>query len=112
MRLYDLVDDRQPEPGTAFKVRLEWLENFLGELRWNPRTRIANPDAQKFACGPDGNCNHTLAVHGSDSIFQQVPEDLFHAVSINGGEGMLEPVFANNRQFASLGSIGQQHQRV
>src|SRR5690242_14398892 len=33
MRLHDLINDGQPKPGAALKVRLEGLENFLDLLR-------------------------------------------------------------------------------
>ena len=49
VRLNNLVNDRQAQTGATFKLRLEWLEYFLDQLRAHSRTGIGETELPIFA---------------------------------------------------------------
>src|SRR5215467_5748629 len=55
MRLHDLINNGQPKPGAALKIRLEGLENLLDLLRCHSGSGIREGDlpvlSQGFNCG-------------------------------------------------------------
>ena len=59
-----------------------------------------------------GDGDDALALHGANGIFQQVPEDLLHAVRVNGGKGMRHGVVARDGQLFGLGTIVEENQSI
>ena len=83
MRLHDLVDDGQPQPGTAFEIGLEGLEDLFDLLRAHARSGIGKPDLPIVAQGFDADGERASAFfHGADRILAEIPEYLFDLVAI------------------------------
>src|SRR5215469_391502 len=55
MRLHDLVNNGKPKSGTALKVRLKGLENFLNLLRCHPGSGIREGDLPVLPQGFEGS---------------------------------------------------------
>src|SRR6185369_14154788 len=49
MRLHDLIDNGQAQPGAALKMGLERFKDFFRQVRGNPGAGITNADAQEIA---------------------------------------------------------------
>src|ERR1700740_3162472 len=64
MRLQNLIDDGQAEPGAANKSGLEGFENACG-LRWvNADAGVANLDAHPVVVCRDADGEHAACGHG------------------------------------------------
>ena len=82
MRLHDLVDDGQSEPGAAFEVRLEGLEDLFGLLRRHAGSGIGKTDLPVVAQGFDGHGQRAAVLHGADRILTKIPEHLLDLVAV------------------------------
>ena len=83
MGLHDLVHDGQTESGSAFELRLEWLEYFLDDLRAHAGTGIGEADLPVFARPHSRRLvKRSALLHGADGVFAEVPEHLFDLVAV------------------------------
>src|ERR1700687_2661212 len=90
MRLDNLVHDGQAEAGSAFKVRLEGLEDFFRLLRIDARTGVGKAHLPVEAALGEGHgkrstfFRHLYCAH---RVFAEVPEHLFELVAIGQHPG-------------------------
>src|SRR5216684_5081624 len=87
MRLDNLVHDGQTQPGSAFKVRLEGLEDFFRLLRVYPRTGVGKAHLPVQAALGQGHAQRStfgrclclclcLCLDCAHRVFTEVPEHL------------------------------------
>src|SRR5579864_125476 len=76
MSLHDLVNNREPESGAAFKVRLEGLENLFHLLRRHAGACVGERDLPVVAERFQPNRELATVLHGADRVFAEIPEDL------------------------------------
>src|ERR1700680_2185504 len=91
MRLHNLIDNGQPEPGAALEIRLKGLEDFFNLLRAHPRSGVRESDLPVFSQGFDSHRKHASALcaldalcafHGAHRILTEIPKHLFELVAI------------------------------
>src|SRR5450759_5315069 len=83
MRLDNLVHDGQAQPGSAFKVRLEGLEDFFRLLRVDAGTGVGRAHIPvRAALGQGHGQASTFILHRAHRVFAEVPEHLFELVAI------------------------------
>src|SRR6267143_1898018 len=92
MRLDDLVHDCEAEAGSAFKVRLEGLEDFFRLLRIYARTGVGKAHLPVQAAlgqghGQRSTFGRRLCPYCAHSVFTEVPENLFELVAIGEHPG-------------------------
>src|SRR5229473_6769836 len=90
MRLDDLVHDGQAEAGSAFKVRLEGLEDFFRLLRVYARTGIGKAHLPVQAALGEGHGQRSTffrRLYCAHRVFAEVPEHLFELVAIGQHPG-------------------------
>ena len=88
MRLHDLVDDRQPESGAAFEVRLERLKDFFDLLRRHAGSGIDKRDLPVVAQRFDRRGQRSAVLHGAHRILTEIPEHLLELVAIGDSPGL------------------------
>src|ERR1700728_131856 len=91
MRLHNLIDNRQPQPGTAFEVRLKGLEDFFDLLRTHASSSIAESDLPILSQGLDCDCECASALrafHGANRILTKIPKYLFDLVPVGDRPGL------------------------
>jgi hypothetical protein len=83
VRLHDLIDNREAEAGSSFKIRLKGLKKFFCLLRIEAWTGVGETHLPVGATFGHSDCeNSSIFLHGAHSVFAEVPEDLFEFVSI------------------------------
>src|ERR1700733_15255563 len=79
MRLHNLIDNRQPQPGTAFEVRLKGLEDFFDLLRTHASSSIGESDLPILSQGLDCDCegaSDLRTFHGANRMLTKIPKYL------------------------------------
>src|SRR5271166_1604974 len=82
MRLHDLVNDCQSQPGATLEVRLERLEDLFDLLRRHTRSGVDERDLPFVAQCLDSGCQRAAVFHGAHRILTKVPEDLLELVAV------------------------------
>src|SRR5438309_2692551 len=83
MRLNNLIDDREPEAGAPFKVRLERLEDFFRLLWIDAFTCIGETDFPvSTAFGERYGQLSTFFFHRPYRILAKIPEHLLKLVAV------------------------------
>src|ERR1700686_3908246 len=77
MGLDDLVHDGQTQPGAAFEMRLEGLENLLYQLPAHARAGIGEIDLPVLTRLLQGDTEHSTRAHGAHGVLAKIPENLF-----------------------------------
>ena len=90
MRLHDLVDNRQSQPGTAFEIRLERLEDFLNLLRSHSGSGVRKRDLPFVIQGFDRSRQRPAVFHGAYCVLAKIPEDLLELVAIRHRPGLFD----------------------
>src|ERR1700756_1800944 len=85
--LYDLVNDRQPQPGASFKVGLEGFEDFFDLLRRHAHSGVHERDLPVIAQGLDCGGQRASIFHGAYGILTKIPEDLLQLVAVGDHPG-------------------------
>src|ERR1700682_1077120 len=95
VRLYDLIDNCQPQSGSTFEIRLERFENLFYLLRSHARSGIGKTDLPVVTMAFDGNSDDSPAVHSTNRVFAKIPEHLFDLVAIGNDHcvGDSKPAF-------------------
>src|SRR4051812_32254330 len=88
MQLREALHDRQAQTQAAmathaglFTLR-EWLEDPRDEMRIDPLSRIGHPKAERQTgrfVGSDRDANRSARLGVSDSVVQEIPDDLTQA---------------------------------
>src|ERR1700722_13642966 len=76
MRLHNLVNNGQPQPGAALEVRLKGLKDFFDLLRAHARSGVGEADLPVFSQGFDRDGKHSpalCALPGADGILTEIP---------------------------------------
>src|SRR5216684_1923650 len=92
MRLHNLVHNGEAQPGTALKVRLEWLEDLFYLLPAHTGSAIGKTKLPVGSQRLDTHSERASAWHGAHRIFAKVPKHLLDLVTIR-----LHPGFANRK---------------
>src|ERR1039458_4594137 len=115
VRLHDLVHDRQAQPGSAFKVRLEGLEDFFRLLRVDAWTSVGKAHLPVGAAlGQSHGQRSTFAFHRAHRVFREVPEHLFKLVAIgqHPGFGLLKAALQLDAGVLGSEAVFEQRKRV
>src|SRR5437588_2543175 len=116
VRLHDLVDDRQSQPGASFKVRLEGFKNLLRLLRTHagPGVREAHLPVVPQRFERDGQSASALHFHCPDCVFTKVPEHLLDLVAIGNGPGWADgkPAFKGDSGLLRRHAMFYEGQRI
>src|SRR5215469_4140783 len=87
VRLHNLVNDGQSQSRATLELRLEGFEDFFDHLRTHPGPGIGEADLPVAACGLKRNPEGPLGLHGTQSVFAEVPEDLLQLVAVGKNQG-------------------------
>src|SRR5215470_8079419 len=93
MRLHNLVNDGQAQPGATVKARLERLKDLFRLLSGHSDARIGEVDLPVVADRIERNGESAAAVfHRAHRVLAEVPEDLLDLVAVGQRESLLERV--------------------
>src|ERR1700684_2608633 len=79
VRLHNLVDNRQPQAGTALEIGLEGLKDFLDLLRAHARSGVGESNLPIFSQGFDRDGEHASALgafHSANRVLTEIPKYL------------------------------------
>src|ERR1700688_832511 len=88
MRLHNLVDDSQSEPGTALEVGLKGLEYFFNLLRTHARPGVRESNLPILSERLEGDCEPATTFHCADGILAEIPKHLLDLVAIGDCPGL------------------------
>src|SRR5258708_3528088 len=63
VRLNDLVNNGEPQPRAAFKLRLKRLKYLFCQMRWNARAGVSNSNPQKITDASHRNRDRAFSIH-------------------------------------------------
>src|SRR5216684_3065947 len=115
MRLDDLVHDSEAEAGSAFKVRLEGLEDFFGLLRVDAGTGVGKAHLPvRAALGQGHGQASAFFLHRTHRVFAEVPEHLFELVAVgqHPGFGLWKAAFEFDARVLGSEAVFEQSESV
>src|SRR5215472_6995276 len=68
MGLDNLVDNRQSQSGSPFKMRLEGLKNLLHKFGRHTWAGIPDSDTPEIAPATEGNGHRPFLIHGTNGV--------------------------------------------
>src|SRR6185437_10301699 len=96
VRLHNLINDGQPQPGAALEVPLEGLEDFFHLLLTQSVAVIGETDYPVHSDCPQRDMERTTLGHGAQRVAAQVPEHLLDLVAVHQGWRTLDFEAAND----------------
>jgi hypothetical protein len=87
MRLHDLVNDGQSQPGAALEIRLKGLEDFLDLLRRHAGSGVGERDLPVVAQRIHFGRQRSAIFHGAHGVLAEIPEHLLEFVAIGDHPG-------------------------
>src|ERR1035438_10238777 len=117
MRLHNLIDNRQPQPSTAFEVRLKGLEDFFDLLRTHASSSIGESDLPILSQRLDCDCEYASALcafHGANLILTEIPKYLFDLVPIGDRPSLAsgKPALDRDAGFFRRHAVIHKRQRI
>src|SRR6202158_2175502 len=114
MRLHNLVDDSQSEPGAALEVGLKGLEYFFNLLRTHACSGVRESNLPVLSERLEGDCEPATTFHGADGILAEIPKHLLDLVAIGDRPGLTgsEAAFYGDPGILRRHTMLHQRQRI
>src|ERR1700722_1491015 len=82
MGLHYLIDHRQSETSSTFKLRLEGFEYFFSLLRCHPCPCIRKTHLPVVSQVFDRHLESAAIAHSANRVLSKIPKDLLNSVSV------------------------------